>query len=326
MLIRVTFLLGALALGVGPPAVGAPQAPPAEAQKKTAAVSVGYVLVPVVVTDAKGRAIAGLKERDFTLLVDWRPVGLDFFAAGGDAPVSFTILLDGSGSMGLAGKLEGAREALRALVSEARPGDDFSLQVFSKGAVRELVPFTKDGQRILRAAETVRPWGKTAFFDALAKMPDRSLLGANGARAIVILTDGFDNASALSREQLSEILEGIDVPVYPIGLRGTASPPPGEPREQDLDLDLLKRIAFETGGRLAVTEDPKDLVSAIRDFEKDLRSQYLLGFTPSGAGPVKYRPISVVVGRRIGAIRTRSGYRGTEPPWTEQLPRKKGSK
>jgi hypothetical protein len=75
-----------------------------------------------------------------------------------------------------------------------------------------------------------------------------------------------------------------------------------------------------------VTEDPKDLAGAIRDFEKDLRSQYLLGFTPTGSGPVKYRPISVIVGRRIGAIRTRSGYRGTEPPWTVETPRKKGSR
>jgi Ca-activated chloride channel family protein len=326
MLIRVTVLLGALALAAGPPAAGAPQAPLANGQKKTAAVSVGYVLVPVVVTDGKGRSIGGLRERDFTLLVDWRPVGLDFFAAGGDAPVSFTILLDGSGSMGLAGKMEGARAALRALVAEARPGDDFSLQLFSQGAVRQLVPFTTDGQRILRAAETVRPWGKTAFFDALAKMPDRTLLGKNGARAIVILTDGFDNASVLSREELSQILEGIDVPVYPIGLRAAGPPAPEEPREHDVDLDLLKRIAFQTGGRVAVTEDPKDLAGAIRDFEKDLRSQYLLGFTPTGSGPVKYRPISVIVGRRIGAIRTRSGYRGTEPPWTVETPRKKGSR
>jgi Ca-activated chloride channel family protein len=322
----ITPFLAALALSAGPALADGPQAPPAEAQKQTAAVSVGYVLVPVVVTDGKGRAIGELKERDFTLLVDWRPVGLDFFAASDVAPVSFTILLDGSGSMGLAGKMDGARAALRALVAQALPGDDFSLQVFAEGAVREVVPFTTDGQRIIRAAEKVKPWGKTAFFDALAKMPDRSLLGANGSRAIVILTDGFDNASVLSRERLSEILDGIDVPVYPVGLRTEGPPESGRTREHDLDLDLLKRIAFQTGGRLAVTEDPKDLAAAIREFEKDLRSQYLLGFTPTGSGPVKYRAISVMVGKRIGAIRTRSGYRGTEPPWTDEPERKKGSK
>jgi len=176
-LMWITFFFTALVLVAGAALDGAPQAPPPEGQKKTAAVSVGYVLVPVVVTDSKGRAIGGLKRSDFTLLVDWRPVALDFFAASDVAPVSFTILLDGSGSMGLAGKMEGAVAALRALIAEAQPDDDFSLQLFAKGAVRELVPFTKDGQRILRAAETVTPWGKTAFFDALARMPDRTLLG-----------------------------------------------------------------------------------------------------------------------------------------------------
>lgn len=325
MLIRVTSALGCLALVAGWALAGASQAPPAETQKKSAAVSVGTVLVPVVVTDGKGRTVAGLSERDFTLLVDWRPVGLDLFTASDNAPVSFTILLDGSGSMGLAGKMEGARAALQALILEARPGDDFSLHVFAEGAVRELVPFTQDGLQIVRAAEAVKPWGKTAFFDALAKMPDRTLLGSNGSRAIVILTDGFDNASVMSREQLSELLEGIDVPVYPIGLRTVAPPAPGETRERDVDLELLKRIAFQTGGRLAVTEDPKAFPEAIRDFEKDLRSQYLLGFSPTGLGPVKYRAISVIVGRRIGSIRTRSGYRGTEPPWKEAPAKKKGS-
>jgi Ca-activated chloride channel family protein len=321
----ITPVLAVLMLGARAVPAAALQAPPSGEQKKTASVSVGTVLVPVVVTDARGRTVAGLSERDFSLLVDWRPVALDLFTASSDAPVSFTILLDGSGSMGLAGKMEGARSALQALVLQARPGDDFSLYVFARGAVRQLFPFTHDGLQIVRAAEAVKPWGKTAFFDALAKMPDRTLLGSNGSRAIVILTDGFDNASVLTRERLTELLEGIDVPVYPIGLRMVAPPVPGETPERDVDLELLKRIAFQTGGRFAITEDPKDLREAIRDFEKDLRSQYLLGFSPTGQGPVKYRAISVTVGRRIGAIRTRSGYRGTEPPWKEAPARKKGS-
>jgi hypothetical protein len=68
------------------------------------------------------------------------------------------------------------------------------------------------------------------------------------------------------------------------------------------------------------------LASAIEEIEKDLRSQYLLGFTPTGAGPVKYRDISLLVARRIGTYRVRSGYRGTEPPWLETPEEKKGRK
>jgi Ca-activated chloride channel homolog len=300
-----------------------PSAPP----KTAAAVSVGYVLVPVVVTDEKGRTIPGLKERDFALLVEGKPVVLDLFSASDDAPVSFAILLDGSGSMGLAGKMEGALAALEALVSRARPGDDFSLHVFAEGTVRELVPFTGDGPGVMRAARAVKPYGKTAFFDALAKMPDRTLLGKNGSRAIVLLTDGIDNASVLSREHLTELLQGLDVPVYPIGLRAPASGPArGEPGERDVDIDLLRRIAFETGGRFSLADEPEKLPAAVGEIEKDLRSQYLLGFTPTGAGPVKYRNLSVTIGQRIGTYRTRSGYRGTEPPWLQAAPKKKGKK
>ena len=306
---------------------GLSQAPPSDSPKKAAAVSVGYVLVPVVVADDRGRAVAGLAQKDFSLLVEGRPVSIDFFSASETAPVSFTILLDGSGSMGLAGKMEGARAALEALVAQARPGDDFALHVFAEGAVRELVPFTTDGARIVRAAAGVKPWGRTAFFDALGRMPDRTLLGANGSRAIILLTDGLDNASVLTRERLEELLQGIDVPVYPIGLRtGSATPGGGAPGERDVDLQLLGRIAFVTGGRPAVTEDPKELPGAVEAIEKDLRAQYLLGFTPTGGGPVKYRDISIVIARRIGAIRTRSGYRGTEPPWEDAPAPKKGSR
>ncbi len=325
---RITPILAVLAFAGGAAYGGiSGNAPGEEAPKKTAAVSVGYVLVPVVVTDLKGRTIPGLRERDFTLVVEGRPVALDLFAASEDAPVSFTILLDGSGSMGLAGKMDGARAALEALVADARKDDDFSLHVFAEGAIQELVPFTSDGVRLVRAAATVKPYGKTAFFDALAKMPDRTLLGKNGSRAIVLLTDGIDNASVLTRERLEELLEGVDVPVYPIGLRtSSAGFGPGDPGAHDINVELLKRIAFQTGGRFAIVEDPSMLPAAVQEIEKDLRSQYLLGFTPTGAGPVKYREISLLVAGRIGTYRVRSGYRGTEPPWRETSEKKKGRK
>ncbi|MDL2719113.1 MAG: VWA domain-containing protein, partial [Acidobacteriota bacterium] len=187
--------------------------------KATTSVAVSYVLVPFVVTNLKGLPVRDLREGDVTLLVDGTPVKTDLFARSDDAPVSFTILLDGSGSMGLAGKLAGARAAVAALVEQKIPGDDFALFVFAEGEVKEIVPFTEDSARVVAAVNGVKAFGKTAFFDALATMPDRSLLGKNGSRAIILLTDGIDNASAISSEDLAALLEGVDVPVYPIGLR-----------------------------------------------------------------------------------------------------------
>jgi VWFA-related protein len=285
--------------------------------KATSSVSVGYVMVPFVLTDLKGKPVPDLREKDVTLLVDGQPVLTDLFSRSDDAPVSFTILLDGSGSMGLVGKMEGARAAVRALVAQKLPGDDFSLYVFSSGAVREVVPFTPDAARLLAAVDAVTPSGRTAFYDALARMPDRTLLGRNGSRAIVLLTDGIDNASDLTRDDLATLLEGVDVPVYPIGLRSPGAPlvpPPGVTPEAMLNLDILAHVARLSGGILSIVDEAAQLPAAITRVERDLRTQYLMGFTPTGTGPVRYRRISLRLSGPARPVRVRAGYRGTLPP------------
>jgi Ca-activated chloride channel homolog len=285
--------------------------------KATGSVSVGYVMVPFVLTDLKGKPVSDLREKDVTLLVDGQPVATDLFARSEDAPVSFTVLLDGSGSMGLVGKMAGARAALAALLEQKIPGDDFSLYVFSGGSVREAVPFTSDGAKLLAAVDAVKPHGRTAFYDALARMPDRSLLGKNGSRAIILLTDGIDNASELSRDDLAVFLAGVDVPVYPIGLRSPGTPlasQPGVAPEALVNMEILGHVARLSGGLLSIVDEPDQLPAAIGRIERDLRTQYLLGFTPTGAGPVRYRRISLRLSGPARPVRVRAGYRGTPPP------------
>jgi VWFA-related protein len=309
----LSMLLGpALMLGAGVSAQVSTSA------KTTSSVSVGYVMVPFVLTDLKGKPVADLREKDVTLLVDGQPVLTDLFSRSDDAPVSFTILLDASGSMGLVGKMEGARAAVRALVRQRLPGDDFSLYVFSSGEVRGVVPFTPDVGTLLAAVDAVTPQGRTAFYDALARMPDRTLLGRNGSRAIILLTDGIDNASTLTRDDLAALLEGVDVPVYPIGLRSPGAPlapPPGVTPEAMLNLEILAHVARLSGGLLAIVDEAAQLPAAITRIEKDLRSQYLMGFTPTGAGPVRFRRITLRLSGSARPVRVRAGYRGTLPPF-----------
>ena len=291
--------------------------PASQPVKATTSVDVSYVLVPFVVTNLKGLPVRDLREQDVTLLVDGAPVKMDLFARSDDAPVSFTILLDGSGSMGLAGKLAGARAAVSALVEQKIPGDDFALFVFAEGAVREVVPFTEDAARVVVAVNAVKPFGRTAFFDALARMPDKSLLGKNGSRAIILLTDGVDNASELSRDDLAALLEGVDVPVYPIGLRSPGAPvfpAPGQSLEAFLNLEILGHVARLTGGRVSIVDEASRLPDSIRLIEKDLRAQYLLGFTATGTGPVRFRRIALRLSGPLRAIRVRAGYKGPAPP------------
>jgi len=282
-----------------------------------AVVSVGYVLVPFVVTDRKGRPVPDLKPKDVTLLADDVPVAWDLFQASSDAPVSFAILLDGSGSMGLAGKMEGARAAIEALAAARAPGDDFALFVFAEAELRELVPFTEDAGKLLEAAGRVMPWGRTAFRDALARMPEKSLKGKNGSRAIVLLSDGIDNDSEITEQELESLMEGVEVPVYPLGIRspgGLPLPPAGKTLEWTLNIDVLALVARITGGRMGVVDDPAQLPLRILDIQRDLRSQYLIGFSPTGTGPIRYRRLTLRVAGPARPVRVRAGYRGTDPP------------
>lgn len=298
------------------PPTKAPRAAPTPPHA-AADVSVGYVLVPFVVTDRKGRPVPGLKKEDVTLLSDGVPVAYDLFEGSADAPVSYAVLLDGSGSMGLAGKMEGARSAIEALVAMRVPGDDYALFVFAEGEVREVVPFTEDGGRVVMAARDVKPWGKTAFRDALAVMPEKSLAGRNGSRAIVLLSDGIDNDSEIGEAELSKLMEGVEVPVFPVGIRspgGVPRPRSGPSLEWGLNVDALEHVARITGGRMAVVDDPKLLPRNILDIQKDLRSQYLIGFAPTGRGPVRYRRLTLRVAGPARPVRVRAGYRGTDPP------------
>ena len=285
--------------------------------RASADVSVGYVLVPFVVTDLKGRPVARLKEGDVTLLSDGVPVAWDLFQGSSDAPVSYAILLDGSGSMGLAGKMEGARAAIEAIAATRVPGDDFALYVFAEGEVREVVPFTEDAGTVVAAARQVKPWGKTAFRDALARMPEKSLQGKNGSRAIVLLSDGIDNDSEISETELSKLMEGVEVPVFPLGIRSPGAlmrPLPGMTVEWLLNMDVLAHVARITGGRMAVVDDPALLPERILEIQRDLRSQYLIGFSPTGNGPVRYRRLTLRVAGPARPVRVRAGYRGSDPP------------
>jgi Ca-activated chloride channel family protein len=235
-----------------------------------------------------------------------------------NAPVSWTILLDGSGSMALAGKMDAAKAAINALTARRRKDDDFALYVFdSEGHAHALVPFTENPAAITRALDTIKPWGKTAFFDALAEMPAHSELGRNPTRAIILLSDGIDNASKLSRTDIEKRLEGVAIPIYAFGLREPAEVKLNRTTtvsEEMSNIDVLAELAAATGGRLMVGNRPETIASAMDAIEKTLRAQYLIGFSPTGKGAVKYRRISLKIAGRVRSVRVRAGYRGTEPP------------
>jgi Ca-activated chloride channel family protein len=147
-------------------------------------------------------------------------------------------------------------------------------------------------------------------------MPERSRLGRNPSRAIILLSDGIDNASSITRGALAQQLQGISVPIYSLGLRDPVGTMNGRshPREDLSDIGLLNEVATLTGGKLYLGNTPQQIAEAVSHIEDDLRAQYLIGFAPTGKGAVKYRTISLKLNGRARAVRVRAGYLGTEPP------------
>jgi Ca-activated chloride channel homolog len=298
-----------LALALAVPAVA--QEPPAYSESAAAE----YVLLPVLVFDHQGRFVDDLEQKDFRVRVDAAAVELDTFERDDSAPVSFAFLLDTSGSMQLANKIETAKNAIRSIVRGRKPGDDFALFAFSEGEVRLVTEFSTDPARLLRELYGLEASGQTALFDAVAATPSKMVKGKNGKRAIVLLTDGVDNASEIDAARMAEILQQVSVPVYTVGLKnGAIGRLSDKEREEQLSVDNLKMLAGSSGGKmflLSGEDDPRPMAAQIA---VEVRKQYLLGFTPSGRGDVKYRIVFVSVARPgRWDVRARRGYRGTAP-------------
>jgi Ca-activated chloride channel family protein len=298
----------ALALSLAAPA--AAEDPPTYSESAAAE----YVLLPVLVFDGKGRFVDGLEQKDFRVKVDAAAVELDTFERDDAAPVSFAFLLDTSGSMQLANKIETAKNAIRSIVRARKPGDDFALFAFSEGEVRLVTDFSSDPARLLRELYGLEASGQTALFDAVAATPSKMVKGKNGKRAIVLLTDGVDNASEIDAARMAEILQQVSVPVYTVGLKNGAFGRLSDREREELSVDNLTMLAGSSGGKmflLSGEDDPRTMAAQIAD---EVRKQYLLGFTPSGRGDVKYRIVFVSVARPgRWDVRARRGYRGTAP-------------
>lgn len=307
------------------PLPASPQAPPGKPQELptyTETAGSEYVLLPVLVLDKKGRFVEDLQKKDFKVWAEGVPVEVDTFERDVNAPVSFAFLIDTSGSMRLADKLKSAKRAIRHFVEARKPGDDFALLAFAEEEVRLLADFSSDPARLLRELAGLEAGGKTALFDAVAATPSKMLAGKNGKRAIVLFTDGVDNASHLTVVQMAEILQQVSMPVYAIGMTGAAFERLTEQERRDLALDNLKVLASSSGGQMFLAQGEEDLRPIAAKINTEVRRQYLLGFSASGQGELRYRLVAVSVSRGASlTIRARRGYRGTAPV---VLPRRNG--
>ncbi len=271
-------------------------------------VSVEQVLVPVVVRSGS-RFVEGLGRDDFELFVDGHRTTISSFEHSSAAPVHTLVLLDLSGSMGGRPKLAWSREVLGHLLNRAKPGDRYTLATFAaSGVVVEPRPVS-ERTAVEAWAARWRPYGRTGIHDAVARVPD--LISADSAwrGAVLLITDGIDNASEIPARDARLIARRAEVPVHVIALIGGRA----VADEADWSSDPLRLLSWVTGGRFHSIVYPANVKTASEDFISGLRSQYILGFPTSGIGQARPRDIRVEVRGKKRKVSFRREYIGTLP-------------
>lgn len=293
-------------------AVGATPQQPTSTETFSEELSVAYVLVPVVVEGPRG-PLKGLERDAFELLVDGGPVEIESFESG-DAPVTIFFLQDLSGSMDLVGRLKASKQALNYFLDHATPGDRFGMFTFAGNSVRQAVPLTAETERLRRAAWSWRPYGKTALHDAVALLPELVVDRPSARRAIVLVSDGLDNASAIDPAEARERIRASEIPVYVIGLE-TGSPYELSTAGEKIYryADVLNLLAHLTGGSYHSAADTAEIVRASDAVLEELRHQYILGFSTAGRAEPAVHSIDVRVHQRKAEVSHRQTYRGQPP-------------
>jgi Ca-activated chloride channel family protein len=267
---------------------------------------VRLVLLPSSVTTRRGKPVRSLQREDFRLFEEGEPRDVELFATESEVPIALAFVLDLSGSMGLGGRLDQARSAIRRWTAALAQGDRAALIGFADGKVDWVAGFDEDRSVLLERLEALRPGGRTALYDALAAAPLLVDEGVHGRKAIVLLTDGVDNASVMSRLQATWNARRVRVPVYAVGFI------PMEERlmtQRALEaLRLVEQFAEETGGTLLAVHDAEGLEAAARHIQDELRFQYVIGFHSAAHRDGSFRRVRLETVDRDLRVRTRSGY------------------
>jgi VWFA-related protein len=142
--------------------------------------------------------------------------------------------------------------------------------------------------------------GSTAMFDSIYSVSSELLRREAGRRVIILVTDGEDTSSSVKMREAIERTWRSEIIVYSIGIGG----PMG------VDSGTLKKIAAETGGRAFFPRNEADLDSAYQQIDEDLRSQYILAYTPANATrDGSFRTIQVKIKNHGDlTVRHRKGY------------------
>lgn len=317
--------------------------PEAPAPQKPISVNVNEVIVPVTVTDEKGRFVSDLDKKDFQIFDEGRPQRIEYFSRERNQPVVVGFLIDQSNASRIHWKTY--QETAVELALNLLPGNDkFSGYLIGYGNDAELlVNTTHDPEKIVEKIRGMKPGGGSALYDAIyMACTSRNLVKGEPVeprRVIVIVGDGHDNTSKKTLDQVLELAQRNLVTIYGVSTVAFGF--------NNADEANLVRLADETGGRVAyplegVYKDisgylstPQDagnyaltvgtggyaselansLFHAVADIAGEVTTQYILRYIPDvgDTKPKQFRTINVKVSLANVKVRARKGYYPSAP-------------
>ena len=309
----IAFLVTTVVMAVGVPPMTqalAQEAGERQAPQITFKAGVEVVTVSATVRDTRGRVVRGLQKSDFEVIdAGERREIRDFYT--GDSPVSLAVLLDISGSMAVGGNMDRARAAVAIAMKTLRDGSDEAALFTFDSELQEVVPFTKDLDRVRRVSLEGRPWGQTSLYDAVAQTARTVAHRTNRHRAALVITDGIDTRSRMKAPEVSAIASAIDVPVYLLTVVSPVDHIGGEfgvlqSENRLAETATLGDLARWTGGDMRMVSEPRHTTAAIADLFSALRHQYVITFEPGvRAG---WHPLEIRTRKRNLTVHARSGY------------------
>ena len=268
----------------------------------TISVETELVVLPVRVTGPGGDFVSGLAQEQFRVYEDgrWQPITL---FRQEDTPVTVGLVVDHSRSMGP--KLSGVAAAVSAFAQSSNPEDEMFVVDFSDNVSVELPggkPFTSNPQELAQAVSAVSARGMTALYDAVAEGLNHLQLGQWDRKALIIVSDGGDDASGRKYADVLKLSRQSQAVIYAIGLVGA-------PEEENPG--VLRQLSKDTGGLAFFPAQGESISGVSSRIAHDLREQYTLGFMPERRNGDSFQKIHVeVTAPGLGKlqVRTRSGY------------------
>jgi Ca-activated chloride channel homolog len=269
------------------------------------------VNVVFTVSDKHGRFVKDLKQADFKVLDDKKPpVQIVNFASETNLPLRVGLLVDASNSVRDRFRFE-QDSAIEFLNEIIRPHFDRAFVIGFDTTPEVTQDFTDNTEYLSKGVRALRPGGGTALYDAVYFACRDKLLKAQQTgptrKAIILLSDGEDNQSRVTREEAIEMAQRAEVILYTISTNVSGVKLRGD--------KVLERMAEATGGRAFFPFRIQDVSNAFSEIQDELRSQYVLAYKPADfTADGHFRSIDIIAADRKGLqVRARKGYFAPKP-------------